>query len=143
MHTVGSFSLEIHMSALKQGKITDYETVRSTRPKRSNAELEAGIELHDFLVDEFISGELNNTQVATIAQLHQRNCGSGLESLACSSSSHGKHSVVKRYLEATYGHPDTVQVPVPTYNRQSCLREIINVPVQLPTTIFRALTRPL
>ena len=121
-------------SALKRGKNHDYETERSARPKKSNTEVEAGAELHDYLVDQFIAGELNNKQVATISHLHQRNGGSGLESLAAPSSSNSSHQVVKNYIAETYGSPDTLNVQTPIFNRQSCLRDSISIPVHLPTT---------
>jgi len=88
------------MSALKRGKSIDYEHARETGPKKTKTELEAGDALREYLIDEFISGDLDNTQVAKIAELHQRNGGTGMERLRESSSSHRKASVVKKYIEA-------------------------------------------
>jgi|TARA_B110001469_G_C9462812_1_gene233080 hypothetical protein len=88
------------MSTLKLGKTLDYEHARETGHKKRKTELEAGDALREYLLDEFISGDLDNTQVARIAELHQRNGGTGLERLRESSSSHRKASVVKKYIEA-------------------------------------------
>ena len=88
------------MSALKRGRVDNYDEVRTAREKKTDDELAAGVDLREYLVDEFISGELNNTQVAMIANLHQRNGGSGLESLGMTSSSHNKSGVVKKYIQA-------------------------------------------
>ena len=87
------------MSALKRGKTEDYEQSRTARQKKTDTELAAGVELRVYLLDTFIVGELNNSQVAVIADLHQRNGGTGLESFAVPSSSHSSRSVVKRYIE--------------------------------------------
>ena len=87
-------------SSLKRGKFEEYDDVRRDRERKTDAQLSAGIEMREYLLDEFIAGELNNTQIATIADMHQRNGGTGLECFARSSSSHAKQSVVKNYIQA-------------------------------------------
>ena len=88
------------MSALKRGKTESYEEARSASSKKSHVEIAAGVELRDYLIDDFIAGALNNTQIASIADMHQRNGGTGLESLAVPSSSHNATSVAKKYIQA-------------------------------------------
>ena len=86
-------------TAFQRGKLEDYDEARLRTTKKRSAELDAGIELREYLVDEFIAGELNNTQVSAISDMHQRNGGTGLESFARSSSSHSKSSMVKKYIQ--------------------------------------------
>ena len=87
------------MSVLKRGKTDDYEYVRQTLRKRTNTELEAGDELKEFLIDEFLTGDLNNTQIARIAELHQRSGGCGLDPLSAASTCNRRRSVAKKYVE--------------------------------------------
>ena len=49
--------------------------------------------------------------------------------------------LVGRLRHDTYGRPDTLDVQVPVFNRQTCLREHIEIPVHLPTTCHMALRR--
>ena len=87
-------------TSLKRGRTAEYEDERVHQPKKSQNELQAEHDLREFLIDEFMAGGLNNTQVARIAELHQGNGGTGCEKLNEASSTHRARSVAKKYLQA-------------------------------------------
>ena len=94
--------------------------------------------LHDYLIQLKIMGKLTATHVTTIADFHKSSGGRGCSRLALPAEKEhnsvnpdlkNASRIVKEELHREHTPPVLHPVPTPIFNKASCIRETIDIPV--------------
>ena len=100
----------------------------------SDDALKAGQELRNLLIDRYIKGRLVAEDLTLISWYHTKAGGAGLRDFALSPDrKSGFSDHVKVVLAREFPAPPMYHVDVPVYEKLSCARNLLDIPLRLPT----------